>query len=248
MDERAKIKFLMIAMLLLAAAAVPARAQNRTFKWETALCEMTGTYNAKKVSKRRLADTVKLMTQYSSMGLSTSATVFKPEDLPSLNVAELDAEYKEKSAEVAALQVIASPFWVEQQKAKLTELKQYYDLSRITIRGHADPRVLLEYSGADQCKTKYARPLIAGGDALLKAWRLVNEDSRTKNSDPERLRREFERQLASPDKMKFALVEVMTFGWWNCANASIEYVQQDESQEREFEKQFTRIRRDCDEP
>ena len=248
MDERSRIKFLTIAILLLLTAAVPASAQKSTFKWETELCEMTGTYNTKKVSKRRLADTVKLMTQYSSMGLGTSATVFKPEDLPSLNVAELDAEYKQKSAEVAALQVVASPYWIGRQKAKLTELKQYYELSRITMRGHADPRVLLEYPGADQCKTKYARPLIAGGDALLSAWRLVNEASRKNNSDPERLRREYERQLASADRMKFALVEVMTFGWWNCANETIDYVLQDDSAEREFEKQFTRISRDCDEP
>lgn len=248
MDHRTSKRPLAIAVLFLLAAALPALAQIRTFKWETELCEMSGTYNAKKVSQRRLNDTVKLMRQYSSMGLATSATVFKPEDLPSLNVAELDAEYKQKSAEVAALQVIASPFWIERQKEKLAELKQYYELSRITMRGHADPRVLLEFPGADKCKTRYARPLIAGGDALLNAWRILNEDSRKRNADPERIRREYESQLASADRMKYALVEVMTFGWWNCANESIDYVQQDGSQEREFEKQFTRIRRECDEP
>ncbi|KXK00714.1 MAG: hypothetical protein UZ17_ACD001002057 [Acidobacteria bacterium OLB17] len=234
--------------MFLTAAAVPSIGQSLTFKWETELCEMTGTYNSKKVSKRRLTDTVKLMRQYSTLGLDTRATVFKPEDLPSLDLAELDAEYKRKSSEVASLQVIASPYWQRQQQAKLTELKQSYELSRATMRAYTDPRALLEYPGVDQCKTKYARPLVTGGDALLNAWRIVNEDSRKKNADPTRLRKEFEWQLASSDRMKYALVEVMAFGWWNCANESIDYVQYDGSQEREFEKQFKHIRRDCDEP
>jgi len=209
---------------------------------------MTGTYNAKKVTKERLADTVKLMREYSSMGLNTQATVFKPADLPRLSLVDLEAEYKQTRAEIAALKVVASPYWIKQQQAKLAELDRYYELSRITIRGHKEPRVLLEYPRAEQCKTRYAQPLIAGGDALLNAWRTLNVEQRKKNADPERVRREYEAQLASPERMEFALVEVMTFGWWNCANETIDYVPNDGAQGREFEKQFTRIRRECDEP
>ena len=242
------IRTLALVALLFAAAAVPVLAQKRTFKWQTEVCEMTGTYNAKKVTRERLADTAKLMTQYSSFGLNTRTTVFKPADLPSLSVASLDAEYKQKRAEIASLKVLATPYWTKQQQEKLRELDQYYALSRVTIRGHKEPRVLLEYPKAELCKTKYAQPLIAGGDALLNAWRALTEEQAKKNADPARIRREYEAQLASSDRMKFALVEVMTFGWWNCANESIDYVQYDETQEREFEKQFTNIRRDCDEP
>ncbi|MEZ5422282.1 MAG: hypothetical protein R2682_04220 [Pyrinomonadaceae bacterium] len=83
---------------------------------------------------------------------------------------------------------------------------------------------------------------------MLNAWRALTEEQAKKNADPARIRREYEAQLASSDRMKFALVEVMTFGWWNCANESIDYVQYDETQERELEKQFTNIHRDCDEP
>jgi len=248
MDKRPAIQSLALTVLLFAAAATPVLAQNRIFKWQTELCEMTGTYNAKKVTKERLNDTVKLMRQYSAAGLDTRATVFKPEDLSSLSLGDLDAEYKQIRHELASLKVIASPYWTKQHQAKHAELDQAYELSRVTIRGHKDPRVLLEYPRAEQCKTKYARPLIAGGDALISAWRTLAEEQAKKNSDPDRIRREFDMQLASPDRMKYALVEMMTFGWWNCANESIDYVQYDGTQEREFEKQFTRVRRDCDEP
>lgn len=248
MNNQYPIRTLALVALLFAAAAVPVLAQKRTFKWQTEACEMSGTYNAKKVAKERLADTVKLMTQYSSAGLNAPTTVFKPADLPSLSVAALDAEYKQKRAEIASLKVLATPYWTKQQQEKLRELDQYYALSRVTIRGHKEPRALLEFPGAELCKTKYAQPLIAGGDALLNAWRTLTGEQAKKNADPARIRREYEAQLASSDRMKFALVEVMTFGWWNCANESIDYVQYDETQEREFEKQFTNIRRDCDEP
>lgn len=63
------------------------------------------------------------------------------------------------------------------------------------------------------------------------------------------MQRIFEEQYASPDRMKFALVEVMTFGWWNCANKAIKYVDYDGSQEREFRKLFIRVKTiSCDEP
>lgn len=228
-------------------AAIGVRTQTRTFKWTNQVCDLTGTYNSKKYTPRTLSDTVKLWRDHASV-MDADATVFTLEDLPKLSVAKLDAEYKRTAAAIAALQIVATPYWVSQRKAKLAELKQVYELSRVTIRGHTDPRALMELTGVDECKTKYAAPLVAGGDALLAAWRRVNEESRRNNSDPERLRRRYEEQLASPDRMKYALVEVMTFGWWNCANQSIKYVEYDGSQEREFEKLFVRVRRHCDEP
>ncbi len=234
-----------LALILIASPLV--RAQNKTFKWSDALCDFSGTYNSKKYTPRPLADTLKLWQDYGAV-MDASATVFTPDDLPKLSVEKLDAEYKRKAAQISALQIVATPYWDTQRRAKLSELKQVYELSRVTIRGHTDPRALMEAAGVEECKTKYAAPLVAGGDALLTAWRLVNEDSRRNNSDPERLRRLYEAQLASADRMKYALVEVMTFGWWNCANQSIKYVEYDGTQEREFEKLFVRVRRHCDEP
>jgi hypothetical protein len=57
--------------------------------------------------------------------------------------------------------------------------------------------------------------------------------------------------MASPDRLKFARVEVMSFGWWNCANEFIKYDQGDNgpAREREFRKLFMRVRNlGCDEP
>jgi hypothetical protein len=239
------IRFSIFVVLL---CAVPIYAQNAAFKWNDELCEYHGTYNAKKYTQAQLRNTNRLWNGL-GFSLEAPATVFTLADLPTLSVAKLDREYKAKSAELAALNIVKTPYWERLRAAKMAELKQVYELSRLTIMGHTNPSVLNQLNGSESCKTKYAAPLNAGGDALLRAWLMVNEDSRAKNSDPDRLKRIFDEQYASPDRMKYALIEVMTFGWWNCANDAIRYVEYDGSQEREFKKLFVRVKEvDCDEP
>jgi len=117
------------------------------------------------------------------------------------------------------------------------------------MQAYENPAVIRQYTGAESCVKRYANPLINGGDELLNVWRRVNEDSRSKNADPERLRKIFDQQYKSTDKFKFARLEVMTFGWWNCANEFIQYEQNYDRPEKEFKKAFARVRTiSCDEP
>jgi hypothetical protein len=215
--------------------------QTRTFRWSEVICEYQGTYNSKKYTAKQLSDTVKLM-EPGSFAILAWATVFHPRDLSNLSLEKLDEDYRDQKAAINALNIVNIPFFQRLREQKLEEMRQVYELSRVTIAAHSEPPILRTYNGADTCKTKYAEPLIAGGDALLRTWLEVNEDSRSKNSDPDRLRREFELQMASPDKMKFALVEVMGFGWWNCVNETVFRVESDGTAEREFKKLFTRVR------
>jgi hypothetical protein len=239
----------LITVLFLMVAALGVSAQNRMFRWQDELCTYSGTYDPRKVSLAKIRNTEKLVRP-GSYSLSTRAFVFKPEHLATgINVNALDAEYRRLSAELKSLDVVDVPYWQDMKRRKLKEMEQVYKLERTNMLGYTNPSVLLDYPGAEECKTKFARPLAAGGDDLLRAWRTVNESSRENNADPERMRREFERQMASPDRMKFALVEVMGFGWGNCANALIDYVDYDGTPDREFKKLFTRVRTiSCDEP
>jgi len=238
----------MIAILLL--FPVLTFGQVRTFRWNTELCRFSGTYDSKKYTKEQLENTARLMRP-GEFGLDYSVAVWNYDEIARLDLAALDRKYEDAVSKLKPLKIVASPFWENVRKKKIREIEQVYRLSRATLLGYTDPAKLREYVGADSCKTKFAEPVIAGGDRLLAAWRVVNEDSRKKNADPGRLKRLFDQQMASPDRMKFALVEVMNFGWWNCANEFVQYDQGDNSQarEREFRKLFIRVRNlGCDEP
>ena len=239
-----KIATLVIVLM----AFVTAGAQTRTFKWSDELCEYSGTYNAKNYTETQLRNTLRLFSP-GEFSLAADTTAFTIDEIAKLDVEKLDREYKIRSEELASLAIVPSPFFERLRNDKLAELKQVYDLSRVSMQAYRDASILKTFNGAESCKTTYASPLIAGGDALLAVWKQVNLASRAKNSDPERLRRLYEGQLNSPDRMKYATVEVVTFGWWNCANDGIKYVSVDGSQEREFRKLFIRVRKlQCDEP
>ena len=245
--EYKTMKYTLIIVLLIT-GVLAADAQTRTFRWQDELCTYEGTYNSGKVSLAQLKNTLKL-AQPGSYSLERNSTVWKFEDIEKLNVTALDAEFKAKTADLRALQIADTPYWREFKAKKLRELEQVYRLERTTMRGYKDHSTLLEYTAAPACTTRFARPIIAGGDSLIAAWRTVNEESRTKNADPERLKRIFESQLKSPDRLNFALLEVMTFGWSNCANDLIEYIVYDETPPAEYKKLFSKVRTiRCDEP
>jgi hypothetical protein len=223
--------------------------QNKTFTWQDELCEYRGSYDSKKYTEQQLTDTYKLVNGY-ELGLNYNAAVFRLDAIPELDVNELDREYKEKRQIILSLKIINSPYWEAVRKAKLSELEQYYALSRPTLLAYTEPKNLKDYKGAEECKIKFAEPIMAGGSKLLTAWRKQNEIARTRNGDPERVRKEFEAQLASPRKYEYARLEMLTFGWWNCVNATIvqDTGSQDGTHQKQFAKLFKKVTSKCDEP
>lgn len=232
-------------------ATVSALGQTRTFKWGDELCEYVGTYDAKKYTVNQLKNTHRLLS-FSDLRLdSGGATVWKYEDIAKIDAAALDARYKDLIDELEHLEYVSTPFTDSVRAARLTETRQLYQLARTTMMAYTDPTVIRKYKGAEACKLNFGEPLVAGGDSLIAAWRKVNLDSQSKNADPAGLQRRWNEQNASSDRLKFALVETMSFGWWNCANNEIKYADamQGARYDKEFKKLFTRVRTvRCDEP
>jgi hypothetical protein len=240
-----KITWLLIVLL----SASASFAQVRTFKWSGEMCEYTATYNSKKYSEVELRNTARLITS-GEFDLGYHTMVFKYEDIAKLDVSVLDKEYAKKSAELKAMKIVSTPYWETVRQRKVKEMDQAYQKRRAETLAYTDPSVLRNYKAAPACNAKYAEPLINGGESLYKVWLEVNMASRSKNADPGRLKREFEAQNASPDREKYAHVEVMTFGWGNCANDLIEYDQlsSDGTYLKEFKKLFVRVRESCEQP
>lgn len=232
----------LVIVLLFVASAVSAFAQRQSvLRWEDEMCEYSGTFDPKLHTAARLRNTLKLSLPGSYL-LETNTTAWNYGDIAKLDIAGFDAEYKRKLAELKALDIVKVQYWQEFKSRKLRELEQVYTFERTTMLGYTDSSKLLGYTTSSACVARYAKPLILGGDRLLAAWLSVNVESRKNNADPDRLQRIFEQQLRSPDKMKFALIEVMNFGWSNCVNATIERIQYDGTPEAEFKKLFKKVK------
>jgi hypothetical protein len=240
-----------IALIIVSFCIVSVSAQTSTFKWSDEFCEFSGTYNSKKYSEKQLRNTRRLLSHSDLRLDSVGATVWKYEDISKIDVAALETKYKALINELEHLEHVSTPFTDSVRNARLAETRQLYQLIRTTMTAYTDPKAIRNYKGAEACKLNYGEPIISGGDSLIAAWRKVNLDSQSRNSSPERLQQRWDSENASPDRLKFALVETMSFGWWNCANAEIKYADESlgEKFDREFKKLFIRVRTiRCDDP
>lgn len=240
------MKILLTTILLLCAALAPA--QTKKFRWGTELCLFEGTYDGKRHTETQLKDTTKLF--YLDFFPNTiDPAPFKYADVEKLDVAKLDKEYETRVSALKRLNIVKTKYWESVRQKQLKELEQVYQLSRATILGFANPARLRDVTFAGACIQKYVPPLAGGGDELLAVWRAINEKSQKENIDPERVKREFEEELNSPEKFQYAQVDVMAFGWWNCANALIDREDKSAAHHKEFKKLFKRNRTvECDEP
>jgi len=236
---------LTVVLFLLSAAA---SAQLKKFRWEDEICVFEGMYNARLYTEKQLKNTYQLWYSQDFEMQTYDAAVFSFEDIEKLRtVASLDAEYARKAAALKKLEIVNVPFWQNYKQKKLKALEQDYKLARASVQAYQKPSALREVTFAGACVQKFAPPLIAGGDDLLRIWREVNTDSRKKNASPETVKKNFEEQLASADKFKYAQVEVITFGWWNCVNALIDRDGEGSVPSQNFRKLFKRVNKiGCD--
>lgn len=241
-----------IALLMLSFAFVSTSfAQVRTFKWTDELCEYSGTYDSKKYSDVMLRNTHRLLLGQDLQLGSVGTTVWKYDDIAKLDPTEVETKYKDLIDELEHFEYVSTPFTDAVLAARLKEIRQLYQLIRTTMAAYTDPTVIRKYQGAEACKLKYGEPIIAGGETLVAAWKRVNLESQSKNAAPHLLQKRWDEHNASPDRLKFALVETMSFGWWNCANEEIKYAYLDYGAraDKEFKKLFIRARTiRCDEP
>lgn len=243
--------FGLLLLLLPLLASVSAFGQLKTFKWDDDMCSYTSTYDARRYNETQLRNTLSMLRPGAGAetGPEISLHVWKYEDIAKLDIEGYDRQYERRLKRLKELDIVKTPYWENLRTQMISELGQMHELSRLTAIAYTRPEVINGYPRAESCKLKYAGPIIQGGEALVDAWREVNLASQKVNADPKRLQDRFDTQNASPDRMKFALLETMAFGWWNCAIISIDRPKSLENgaADREFRKLFTRVKETCEE-
>ncbi len=217
------------------------------FKWTTELCENEGTYNAKMYSEVELKNTYDLWFTFSGIALETDSNAFRIEDIEKLSINELTSEYIDKKA-LYNRKIVSTPFWNKIKAERLQELEDEYELKKITIEAYSNPEVLLNNKYSKYC-SEYAQVLSSNDTIeLLKSWRNLIEKQVSKNGSPEKFMERYNEKYNSKDRLIYAKIELMNFGWWNCGNHEIKRVNQDGTTEEEFNKLFLHVKTECDEP
>lgn len=222
------------------------------FNFETELCQNKGHFDANKYSKEELEGTFKLYFQMGGTMLS-APSVFNLNSLQKVRadkdkiLAQLDKDFAETKKVLENLKVVKDPYWENLKTNKLQELKDEYEFKKTEIRAFSDPSVLMNHQLSRGCE-QFAQALNSNDNKMVETWRKLREEMSKRNSDPQRIMNEFENRVNSADKNDYAIIDLITFGWGNCANDKISKDAPDENLYKKFESLFIKIDSQCDEP
>lgn len=235
-----------IALLLLASS--PLSAQQAAFEWDDMFCRFKGTYDPAKVTLRQLEDARKLIDLGTGLPLETEHSAWDPQNIERLDLEALDNEYTERKKRFESLELPAGNYFQELRNRQIAVLDRYYYLARMELRAHLQPGAI-EKESEPECFEEWGMPLNRGGEVLLTAWKELLQRQMKNNAAPARLEQQFNQRYYSAARDKWAFIEVIKFGWWNCVNDTIPYVDNDGTQEEEFRKLFESVTEiECDEP
>lgn len=222
------------------------------FTFATELCDNKGYFDPTKYSREEIEGTYKLWFQNGGASVSTPS-VFYIDDLHEVRrdkdviLAKLDKDFMNAKKTLENLIVIDVPYWQNIKKAHIQELKQDYEKKKLQIAAYYDPSVLINNKFTGKCEN-FTKALNSSDDEMIAEWRKLREEMSKKNGDPQGIINEFENRLSYSNWKEYAMIDLITFGWGNCANAEIERPLHDEKMNNEFNSIFIKIDSECDEP
>lgn len=219
--------------------------------FQTLACDNKGTYDTSKYSREEIEGTIKIYHNIYEMNLPSNPA-FRLESLQENRnkkdelIAELDEKYNEYKSKLESSKTVNIPYWQKTKQQLLQSLTDTYQREKLILLAYSDPKVLLNSKFSAQCD-QYAKALTGTDEELIPVWKkYVTENSKT-NADPKGVLEKFEQHLNSPQKRDYAMIDLM-IAWSNCANHTINQLQNDENMNKEFNKLFIKIDADCDEP
>lgn len=223
--------------------------KQEVFNFGTELCDNKGYFDSNKYSRKEVEDTYKLWYELSGSLLDTPF-VHNLKDLNEIRnnkdqiLAKLDKDFAEKKAQITNLRIVNIPYWQDIKKKSYEALIQSYEMEKIQIIAYSDPSILLKNNACPH----FSKALNSTDEQMFAEWKKLREGMSKNNSDPQRIINQFNEQLNSADKRDYATIDLITFGWGNCANDKVQRVSRDEKMNNEFNALFIKIDSECDEP
>jgi hypothetical protein len=215
------------------------------YTWESEMCQFSGRYDPRRYTKAQLDGTWDVLSR--SALLADHAVLLAPEDIAKLSLDSLERHYAQAHAHYLNLQVIPRPVWQQLKKARLREVEADYQAKKLLIQAFTNPQVLLTAAAAKGCRA-YVQGLAQQNDSLIRRdWRLLVEEQVKHNGAPQYLKDRFLERAASDDWLGYAKIDLLAFGWWNCANDKIPRAEPTPKMHRQFEQLFTEVKTECEE-
>ncbi|MBC5773735.1 hypothetical protein H8S95_06650 [Pontibacter sp. KCTC 32443] len=221
----------------------------KEFSWQEGLCDYRGYYNSSEFTEKQIEDTYFLIFGYNSVTTSdTDATLDKPEYYTVTyienSLKKLESDYSKAIQKLQSLDVVPTAFWQQHRELSILQLKELHQLEKLTLEAHLNPKLLVNTTYSSEC-VDYVNALTSEDTTvLLDSWKKLVDSNKLKNGYPEGLEQKYQEQLKSSDKLLFARIDLMTYGWWNCANHQRKYVDgfnQEGQMTEEFDKLFDRV-------
>lgn len=224
------------------------------YSYQTFNCDNKGYFDPQKYKKEEIDGSFKLL--YTLSGVSfDNHTVFKLSDLEDIRknkntyLQQLDKQYQEKKKELYDLKVINLPEWKKLHQETIRSFEGEYLLKKEELNAYSDPASLKNSKFYNTCKEYIDAVSSPDKQKMYAVWKNFVEAKSKDNADPQSVIDKFKAQFNDPKKDDYALIQLIGFGFYNCANGSFRPDPNDEGTLYEkFDKLFTKLKQDCDEP
>jgi hypothetical protein len=233
--------------------------QQDSFAWNDDLCKYEGFFDPTKVKKQEIQNALSLISRNPEDLENYGPAVYELKDLKRISsngFKKLKEVYQNQIKRLSEIELPKKKVWETMRREKLRETEQLYKKYKIVYEAYLtdNMQVLKEFDKKDKLLNLYADALINGGADLLSAWEHFIELQISKHGSPESRRTIYHEQLNSENKFKHAKIDLLTFGWGNCANEYIDHFGGSRGEKwskhnEEYRKLFTSIKEiECDMP
>lgn len=229
---KATVSFLTIVLFL----SIPLFGIGQKIQFSDMVCEYEGIYDPGKYTKKQLMDTRKVLE--SNFVLSFDEEL----DQPEYSLQNLHDNYNEKMAYLSALNIVDDDFFKRVVDTLHRSLNFQLAAYTAYIMGYTDPTILLAFPQSESCLEYYAKPLLAGKNKLYDAYKKLTLKQMENNSSPAKIWENYTNAMASPQRDSVAFDTVLRYGWWNCINRNIPYLNQDLHLENAYLSLFEEVK------
>ncbi|MGU3375559.1 hypothetical protein [Chryseobacterium sp. M5A1_1a] len=254
------MKKMMIGLSLVLSATVwgqkvPTKTNNLTpYSYQTFNCDNKGYFDAAKYEKEEIDGVNKLLYKFNGVHFDTNP-IFKLSSLEDvrknkdIHLENLEKQYQEKKKELYSLKVINLPVWQNLYEEAIQTFENEYELNKEEILAFSDPTTLKNSKFYATCKEPIDAISSPDREKMFESWKTYTELKSKNNADPKGVMNRFNAKMDDPQKEDYALIDMIGLSFHNCANSSFRQRRDDEGAVyKNFDKIFTKLKRNCDEP